>query len=133
MQIPDRVSLLVVGGGITGLSTAITWAINNSTEQRSVLVIEKGKTVGGYVTSFRRQGYLFDTMQLIPDSSDVLNYLSIDIELKKFGFTHPDIHEILDVFAAFSGLPAERVSARVRDEFYIPVICPSLPIGKKTP
>ena len=43
--------------------------------------------MGGFVTSFRRQGYLFDTVQLIPDSSDVLDYLGIDIELVKFNKT----------------------------------------------
>lgn len=205
MPIPQKVSLIVIGGGITGLSAAITWARNNPADRR-VLVIEKQPVVGGYVTSFRRQGYLFDTVQLIPDSTEVLDYLGVNIELKqfagyyarlfladtttqtakiinipagveefqtflqqrypadavairrffayatamfdelyylkveptlpeilrilgrcpkiiansnktfqqlidKFRFTEPEIFEILNMFAAFSGLPAERVSA----------------------
>lgn len=206
MQIPDKVSLLIIGGGITGLSTALTWALNNAAQRHPVLIVEKEAAVGGYVTSFKREGYLFDTVQLIPEASDVLDYFGIDIDLKKFdnyyarifltdtaqnsvkcinipagvagfksfllqsypaqssqiehffsytramfnelyhlkveptileivqillrcrkiivnsdrtfaqfikkfGFSEPEILEILDVFAAFSGLPAQRVAA----------------------
>jgi len=84
MQAPQKVSLIVIGGGITGLSTAITWALNNPAMERPVLLIEKEPALGGYVTSFKRQNYLFDTVQIIPDPFDVLNYFGINIDLKKF-------------------------------------------------
>ena len=83
-QLPEKVSLIIIGGGITGLSTAITWAMNNPAEEKPVILFEKEPAVGGYVTSFRRQKYLFDTVQIIPDSFDVLDYFGVDIELKKF-------------------------------------------------
>lgn len=206
MQETEKVSLIVIGGGITGLSTALTWALNNPVDEKPVLLIEKEPTLGGYVTSFKRQNYLFDTVQIIPDSFDVLDYFGIKIDLKqfegyyarifladtknqtvktinippgvdafrafllarypadakainrffeyslamwnelyhlkveptfseilkiilccpkiiaqtnktfrqfvnRFGFKNPEILEILDVFAAFSGLPAERVAS----------------------
>jgi hypothetical protein len=36
------------------------------------------------VTSFKRNGYLFDTSQLIPDPIGLFKYFEIDCELKKF-------------------------------------------------
>ncbi|MBN1759537.1 MAG: NAD(P)/FAD-dependent oxidoreductase [Chitinispirillaceae bacterium] len=83
-ELLQNYALIVIGGGITGLSTAIAWAKNNQTDTRPVLVIEKESAAGGYVTSFKREGYLFDTVQIIPDSSDVLDYLGISIDLVKF-------------------------------------------------
>jgi all-trans-retinol 13,14-reductase len=77
-------SLIVVGGGITGLSTALTWAKNNNTSKKPVLLIEKEPSPGGYVTSFKREGFLFDIVQIIPDSTDVLEYFGVALELKKF-------------------------------------------------
>jgi len=77
-------SLIVVGGGITGLSTALAWARNVDCAQRPVLVLEKQPVVGGCVTSFKRQGYLFDTTQLIPDVSELLEYFGIEVELERF-------------------------------------------------
>ncbi len=83
-NIPERVSCIVIGGGITGLSTAITWAKNNPSDEKPVLLLEKEPGLGGYVTSFKRKDYLFDTVQLIPDSFAVLKYFGIDIDLKQF-------------------------------------------------
>lgn len=80
----EKVSLVVIGGGITGLSTALTWALNNNVNEKPVLLIEKEPVLGGYVTSFKREGFLFDIVQIIPDSSDVLDYFGINMELKKF-------------------------------------------------
>jgi all-trans-retinol 13,14-reductase len=80
----EKVSLIVIGGGITGLSTALAWAKNNDASKKPVLLIEKEPAPGGYVTSFKREGFLFDIVQIIPDSSDVLEYFGVDLELKKF-------------------------------------------------
>jgi protoporphyrinogen oxidase len=64
-----KYSLIIIGGGIVGLSSAIAWAINRNSSQFPVLLMEKQPLVGGMVTSFRRKGYTFDTAQLIPDLS----------------------------------------------------------------
>ncbi len=79
-----KYSLIVVGGGITGLSTAIAFAKNHNTQNYPVLVLEQHKIVGGMVTSFRRQGFTFDTAQLIPDPQELFDYFGVQIPLKKF-------------------------------------------------
>jgi len=84
MQSKNKQGLIVIGGGITGLSTALTWALNHNLEKDPVLLLEKEPKTGGYVTSYERNGFLFDTCQMIPNLSDILGYLGIDIELKKF-------------------------------------------------
>ncbi|NLD91321.1 MAG: FAD-dependent oxidoreductase [Fibrobacter sp.] len=79
----DKYSLVIIGGGIVGLSAAIAWAKNRDTSKYPVLLIEKQPVVGGMVTSFKRKGFLFDTAQLIPDPLELFRYLQIDCELKK--------------------------------------------------
>jgi protoporphyrinogen oxidase len=56
----NKKSLIVIGGGITGLSTALTWALNHDTKLDPVLLIEKEPKIGGYVTSYEREDFLFD-------------------------------------------------------------------------
>ncbi len=77
-------ALIIIGGGICGLSAAITWARNNDINKRSVLLLEKEPKTGGFVTSYERMGYLFDTCQMIPNMSDVFQYLGIEVELRAF-------------------------------------------------
>ncbi|MBD3254915.1 MAG: NAD(P)-binding protein, partial [Candidatus Lokiarchaeota archaeon] len=77
-------SMIIVGGGITGLSTGITWALNHDVIKEPVLIIEKNPKTGGYVTSYDRKGFIFDTCQIIPNISEILDYLGIEIELKAF-------------------------------------------------
>ncbi len=79
----ERKGLVVIGGGITGLSAAISWACTVDARANPVVVLEKEPMVGGCVTSFRRKGYLFDTVQMAPDISDILPYLGVDIELRQ--------------------------------------------------
>jgi all-trans-retinol 13,14-reductase len=79
-----KYGLIVIGGGMTGLSTALTWAINHDVKKDPVLLIEKEPKTGGYVTSYERDGFLFDTCQMIPNISDLLDYFGIEIDLKKF-------------------------------------------------
>ncbi|MFX1388452.1 MAG: phytoene desaturase family protein [Promethearchaeota archaeon] len=79
-----KYGLIVIGGGMTGLSTALTWAINHDVKNDPVLLIEKEHKTGGYVTSYERDGFLFDTCQMIPNISDLLDYFGIEIDLKKF-------------------------------------------------
>ena len=80
----NKKSLIVIGGGITGLSTALTWAINHDVKKGPVLLIEKEPKTGGYVTSYEREDFVFDTCQMIPNISEILDYLGIEIELKAF-------------------------------------------------
>ena len=76
-----KYKLIVIGAGISGLSTAVAWLLNN---EGPVLVLEKGRTAGGCVASFARKGYKFDTVQVIPDMSDLLEYLGLDLPLERY-------------------------------------------------
>ncbi|MCG3226761.1 MAG: NAD(P)-binding protein, partial [Candidatus Heimdallarchaeota archaeon] len=69
VDLTEKKAMIVIGGGITGLSSAITWVINHDTKKETVLLIEKESKTGGYVTSYNRKGYLFDTCQMIPNIS----------------------------------------------------------------
>jgi phytoene dehydrogenase-like protein len=84
MNEKKKYGLIVIGGGMTGLSTALTWALNHDLKKDPVLLIEKEPKTGGYVTSYEREGFLFDTCQMIPNLSEILDYLGIEIDLKKF-------------------------------------------------
>ena len=84
VDLTEKKAMIVIGGGITGLSSAITWVINHDTKKETVLLIEKESKTGGYVTSYNRKGYLFDTCQMIPNISELLEYLGIEIDFKKF-------------------------------------------------
>lgn len=76
--------LVIIGAGITGLSAGIAWAKNVDIKENPVIILEKNRIPGGCVNSFRRNGYLFDTAQIIPDIRDILEYFGIEIELVKF-------------------------------------------------
>jgi len=84
MKIENNYSLIVIGAGITGLSSAIAFAKNSKNIKTPVLVLEQHSIVGGMVTSYKREGFLFDTAQLIPDPEDLFEYLNIDLPIKKF-------------------------------------------------
>jgi phytoene desaturase len=79
-----KYKIIIIGAGMAGLSAGITWAINNDLEKDPVLLIEKQPKTGGFVTSYEREGFVFDTCQMIPNISEILDYLGIEIELKKF-------------------------------------------------
>jgi len=49
-------NIIIVGGGISGLTTATSLAMRG----HSVLVLEKNENCGGLVNSFSRDGFLFD-------------------------------------------------------------------------
>jgi phytoene dehydrogenase-like protein len=80
----NKYGLIVVGGGITGLSSGLTWAQYHDVKKEPVLIIEKEPKSGGYVTSYERQGYLFDTCQMIPNITELLEFFDIDIKLKEY-------------------------------------------------
>lgn len=76
--------LIVVGAGITGLSTALAWKKAFPGSTNDVLVLERNPVVGGCVTTFAREGFRFDTTQIIPDVSDLLDFFDVKVPLKKF-------------------------------------------------
>ncbi len=77
-------SLIIIGGGISGLSAGITWALNHDVKEDPVLIIERNPKTGGFVTSYEREDFWFDTCQMLPNISDLLNFLGVEIELKRF-------------------------------------------------
>ena len=79
-----RYNLIIIGAGITGLSTALAWNKVYSPKKNKVLILEKNTIPGGCVTTFARKGYRFDTTQIIPDVSDLLQFFDVDIPLCKF-------------------------------------------------
>ncbi len=80
----NKKTLIVIGGGITGLSTALTWALNHNIKKEPVLLIEKEPKTGGYVTSYEREGFIFDTCQMLPNISELVDYFGLELEFKAF-------------------------------------------------
>jgi len=78
----EHYDIIIIGAGISGLSTALMWMKN--TKGMKTLIIEKNSYVGGYCTTFNRGDYVFETTQLFPDIIDMMEYLGIEIELKKY-------------------------------------------------
>jgi phytoene dehydrogenase-like protein len=76
--------VVVIGGGITGLATAVAYAKHADISRAPMLLLEKEAKVGGMVTSFRRNGFLFDTTQLISDGEHLLDYYGIELDLRRF-------------------------------------------------
>ncbi len=80
----DRKSLIVIGAGMTGLSAALAWVKNNDPVSSPVTLLEKNPVTGGLVTTYTRQGFSFDTNQMISNINPVLKYFGLDIEMKEF-------------------------------------------------
>jgi phytoene dehydrogenase-like protein len=80
----EKYSTIIIGAGIAGLSTGLAWLKVYNALKNPVLIIEKQPTIGGCVTTFAREGYLFDTVQIIPDVNDLLKFFDIEVRLKQF-------------------------------------------------
>jgi len=76
--------LLILGAGINGLSAGLAYALNSDMSQKRVLIIEKEPVCGGYVTSYARKGYYFDTCQMISNVSEILGYFGVELQWKEF-------------------------------------------------
>jgi phytoene dehydrogenase-like protein len=82
MNTSTEYDLVIIGAGINGLSAGIAYAMN--APDKKVLIIEKNAVSGGYVTTFARGGFLFDTCQMSSNVSDILEYFGIDIAFHDF-------------------------------------------------
>lgn len=76
--------MIVVGGGIAGLSSALAYAKTAGPGGKRTLVLEKNAVVGGCVSSFARGGFKFDTVQFAPDLRDLLDYFGVDLPMRRF-------------------------------------------------
>jgi phytoene dehydrogenase-like protein len=80
----DEKDLVIIGAGINGLSAGLAYALNNDLKQKSVLIVEKNPVSGGYVTSFTRKGFQFDTCQMSSNVSDILDYFGVSIDFREY-------------------------------------------------
>lgn len=78
----DNYDLIIIGAGISGLATGLMWLKN--TEGKKTLILEKNSYPGGYSTAYVRDGYVFETTQLFPDIVDILKYLGLEMNLKRY-------------------------------------------------
>ncbi|HCC70858.1 MAG TPA: hypothetical protein DEQ09_06880 [Bacteroidales bacterium] len=55
-----------------------------NTTGKKTLIIEKNPYTGGYCTAYQKGDYVFETTQLFPDIIDMMEYLGIKINLKRY-------------------------------------------------
>ncbi|MCX6329782.1 MAG: NAD(P)/FAD-dependent oxidoreductase, partial [Bacteroidia bacterium] len=78
----DHYDTIIIGAGLSGLASGLMW-LKNTTGMKT-LMIEKNSYPGGYSTAYEKGGYVFETTQLFPDIVDILDYLEIDLPLKRY-------------------------------------------------
>jgi len=78
----DHYDMVIIGAGLSGLACGLMW-MKNTTGMKT-LIIEKNSYPGGYSTAYEKGGYVFETSQLFPDIVDILDYLEIDLPLKRY-------------------------------------------------
>jgi all-trans-retinol 13,14-reductase len=74
--------MIIIGAGLSGLASGLMWLKNTS--GMKTLIVEKNSYPGGYCTAYEKGGYIFETTQLFSDIVDILEYLEIDLPLKRF-------------------------------------------------
>jgi oxygen-dependent protoporphyrinogen oxidase len=87
---PERVDALIVGGGITGLTTA--WRLMQANPSRSVVVLEADARAGGAATTDRVDGFCFDRgangfLTGVPDTWQLAHDLGLGAELQEASTT----------------------------------------------
>lgn len=83
--------LIIIGGGISGLSTGLAFSKIYDLRDNPVLIVEKQKAVGGCVSTFARDAYRFDTVQIIPDVRNILRFFDISTDLIKFDHNYANL------------------------------------------
>lgn len=81
----NQYDLIIIGAGLNGLTAGTAYLLGCEGRKKRVLLIEKNAVCGGFVASYARQGWLFETCQMTSDISDILQYLGIELEMKEFG------------------------------------------------
>jgi glycine/D-amino acid oxidase-like deaminating enzyme len=51
---PKKVSLIIIGAGMTGLSAALAYVKNNDPLKNQCILLEKNRIEGGYVSTYKR-------------------------------------------------------------------------------
>jgi all-trans-retinol 13,14-reductase len=85
MLTQDKKDLIIIGAGLNGLAAGLAYALNNDLSRRKVLIVEKNPTSGGYMTTFNRRGFQFDTCQMISNVTDILSYFGIGPDCRSEG------------------------------------------------
>lgn len=81
----NQKSLIIIGAGLNGLSAGIAYALNTELHHNDgVLILDKNPVPGGYVTSFERKGFVFDTCQMASAVGDILDYFGIEMDWRIF-------------------------------------------------
>ncbi|MCU0456552.1 MAG: NAD(P)/FAD-dependent oxidoreductase [Bacteroidales bacterium] len=78
----DRYAMIIIGAGLSGLACGLMWL--RHFPGMKTLIIEKNSYPGGYSTAYEKGGYVFETSQLFPDIVDILDYLGIELSLKRY-------------------------------------------------
>lgn len=82
----EKKAVAIVGAGLAGLSAGITWLMHHDAEKEPAVILEKNAVAGGYVTTYKRSDYHFDTVQLSPDLRGLLEQLGVEgVEFEDFG------------------------------------------------
>lgn len=74
--------IIIIGAGISGLTAGIMWLKNRP--DTKALIIDKNPYPGGYITAYKRKGYVFETIQLMPDVIEPLKYMGIKLPLRQY-------------------------------------------------
>ncbi|MDI6885644.1 MAG: NAD(P)/FAD-dependent oxidoreductase [archaeon] len=83
-EIDREYEVVIIGAGIGGLTCGTLLAKNGM----KTLIVEQHSKPGGYVSSYKRDGFTFDVPHLIPgcgkdgDVGKILSYLSIDKDIE---------------------------------------------------
>ena len=81
----DPVDICVIGGGISGLTAAITAAQSKPGKNDTIVLLESSAEIGGRVSSERSDGYIFDRgfavfIDAYPEAKMLLDYKALDLQ-----------------------------------------------------
>lgn len=77
-----KYDLVIIGAGNSGLSTALLWQKTHPEDR--IVIIDKEPRPGGFIKTFTRQGFVFETTQLFPDVLPITDYLGLGLDLKEY-------------------------------------------------